>query len=244
MKKRILSISIIVFTLCMYMFSLTACFPTYGVEYVITRDYAMVTGFYGPAANVRIASSYQGYPVTHIAKEAFKDSDEIVSVTIPSSVTTIGERAFFSCSKLKSISIPKTVTNIGASAFEYCKIENITLPNNLRKLGDAAFKSCSQLKHITIPDSITSIGKDTFHSCFTLQTATIGEGVTSIGRNAFYQCSYLASVTFKDTSGWFRTASEKNWLNKKDGIEINLTDSSYNSTYFRSTHYNYYWYKI
>ena len=70
-----------------------------------------------------------------------------------------------------------------------------------------------------------------------------GNSVTSIGDYAFYGCSKLTSITFKDTSTWYRTTNSSNWQNKTGGTQTSVTNSSTNATYFTSNYYNYYWYK-
>ena len=52
-----------------------------------------------------IPSEIDGYPVTEIAKSAFKNCDGITSITIPDSVTTIGEEAFVGCPYLQFIKV-------------------------------------------------------------------------------------------------------------------------------------------
>ena len=48
-------------------------------------------------------SSTTTYKVTSIAKNAFSDSKNLTSVTIPSGVTSIGDNAFSNCTSLKSV---------------------------------------------------------------------------------------------------------------------------------------------
>ena len=59
----------------------------------------------------------QTYPVTGIAADAFKDNQDITSLTIPEGITTIGNNAFSGCVGLKVINIGKDVHSIGSKAF-------------------------------------------------------------------------------------------------------------------------------
>ncbi len=77
-----------------------------------------------------------------------------------------------------------------------------------------------------------------------LTSVVIPDSVTSIGYKAFYNCNKLTSITFKDTSTWYRTTSSSNWENKAGGTETDVTKPSDNAKYFTSTYYNYYWYKL
>ncbi len=73
---------------------------------------------------------------------------------------------------------------------------------------------------------------------------TIGDSVTSIGYYAFSGCSGLTSLTFADTSTWYRTTDPTNWNNKTDGAATDLSDPATNATYFTSTYDDYHWYKL
>ena len=57
------------------------------------------------------------YQVTSIAAYAFKDNQNITSLTIPAGITTIGDNAFNGCINLIVINIGKDVQSIGNKAF-------------------------------------------------------------------------------------------------------------------------------
>lgn len=88
------------------------------------------------------------------------------------------------------------------------------------------------------------IGSKAFYNCSNLTSVTIGNNVTRIGSYAFYNCSKLTSIVFSDTSTWYCTTNSSDWNNKTNGTSTDVTSSSSNATYFKSTYYNYYWYKL
>ena len=88
------------------------------------------------------------------------------------------------------------------------------------------------------------IGSYAFYNCSNLTSVTIGNTVTSIGSYAFENCSKLTSLIFRDNSTWYRTTSSSDWNNVTNGTRTGVTSSSSNATYFKSTYYDYYWYKI
>ena len=143
-------------------------------------------------------------------------------LVLPSYITKINQYAFYDCDSLTSVTIGDSVTSIGSYAFEYC----------------------SSLTSIEIGGSVTSIGYMAFYSCSSLTSIEIGGSVTSIGKRAFEDCSSLTSIKFNDTSTWYRTTSYDNWNNKTGGTSTNVTTPSTNATYFTSTYYEYYWYKL
>ncbi len=135
-----------------------------------------------------------------IENNAFKNSSNLVSVSIPNSVTSIGSSAFSDCTSLTNITIPNSVTSIGISAFSDCtSLTSITIPNSVTSIGDEAFRGCDSLTSITIPNSVTSIGNRAFRNCTSLTSVTIPNSVTSIGTGAFYNCTRLTSVTIPNS---------------------------------------------
>ncbi len=166
------------------------------------------------------------------------------SFTVPDSVTTIGYSAFSGCVGLTSVTLGDGVTSIGHSAFYGCVgLTSVTVPDNVTSIGDHAFSGCVGLTSVTLGDGVTTIGYSAFRDCSGLTRITIPESVTSIAYYAFYNCSSLTRVSFDDTSTWYRTTSSTNWNNKKGGESTDVTSEQTNATYFKSTYYNYYWYK-
>ncbi len=160
------------------------------------------TGRYGDAISssysgtITIPSSANGYTVTEIGYNAFRDCRNLTSITIPSSVTSIGSSAFYYCLDLTSITIPESVTSIGDAAFRDCwNLTSITIPSSVTSIGSSAFNNCQSLTSITIPSSVTSIRDATFYRCSGLISITISSSVTSIGEYAFSNCTGLTSVT-------------------------------------------------
>ena len=218
-----------------------------------TGGTATKQSYYGGSTNSTTTSTYyipnslRSVTVNggNILRGAFFKCSGLTSVTIGNSVTSIGVSAFYNCSGLTSIAIGNSVTSIGGLAFYNCSgLTSITIPNSVTSIGNYAFYNCSSLTSVTIPNSVTSIGNDAFSGCSSLTSITIPNSVTSIGNGAFYGCSSLTSIKFNDTTTWYMTTDYSGWQNKTGGTEMSVTNVSTNATYFKSTYYNYYCYKL
>ncbi len=156
--------------------------PTKGIEYTLSGDgtSCTITGMdTSESTDVIIPSSYNGVPVTSIAKNAFFKSD-ITSVVIPDSVTSIGKSAFDSCYSLSGeLVIPDSVTSIGTFAFADCyRLTSVTIEDGVTSIASGAFYGCDGLTEILIPASVTNIGLYPFANCDSLQTITVDENNT------------------------------------------------------------------
>ena len=158
------------------------------------------------------------YTVTGIDVGAFKNCNELNSVTIPESVTSIysdafngcsaltsvnmtnglkkiWDRAFVDCSNLTSITIPEGVTSIGENAFSDCvRLASIEIAASVTTIGVKAFYGCSSLTNIVLPNNITRIEIGTFYGCLSLKSISFPQNLTFIGADAFRGCNKLASI--------------------------------------------------
>jgi len=87
-----------------------------------------------------ISLNITGNALTTIPKEAFKECETLVNITIPDSVTSIENGAFSGCFNLDSVTIPNNVTEIGYRAFSQCKsITRVIIPSSVTDIGDMNF---------------------------------------------------------------------------------------------------------
>lgn len=134
--------------------------------------------------------------VTSIGRDAFSESRNLTSITIPDGVTSIGYRAFYDCSGLTSLEIPSSVTSIETVAFAGCEnLTSLTIPEGVTSIESQTFQNCYALTSLTIPSSVTSIEMMAFYNCTALASITLPDSLTSIGLGAFYGCSGLTSIT-------------------------------------------------
>lgn len=187
---------------------------------------------------IAIPSSYNGYPVTNISANGFKNNTNLTEIILPDTITTIENYAFQYCTSLTSITIPKKVKTIGTGAFSDCtQLTTIDLPQYLTSISNNIFYNCKKLTEINIPSKVTSIGAYAFQNCSLLEEVAIPEEVTYIGNSVFEGCEKLTTVNIPEKT---KTLSNRAFYNCKglknlyfDAVRL-TTPSSSNSIFYGS----------
>ncbi len=205
-----------------------------------------------------LSSNDQLYIVNTISNNAFKESSNLASISIPSSVTTISDDAFYKCSNLTQITIPDSVTSIGVNAFYQSGLTSIVIPSSVEEIGGNAFAKCSDLSsveisdgvkkigfsafyqsgvtNIIIPNSVDSIGTGVFQDCKSLVSITLSNSIKKISMNSFYGCSLLNNVTIPNSvteidTNAFRSCTSLN------SIHMSININSIGENAFTNTKY-------
>jgi len=144
--------------------------------------------------------------VTKIGIQAFRESNSLISVVLPSTLIEIESSAFADLPLLSSIKLPEGLKIIGSNAFSRCKsLKTIELPSSLIEIGSTAFEG-SGLS--TFPNpwpvGVTSIAEGMFENT-NLTKVVIPEGIKIIYSNAFASCRYLTSITLPSSIEGFGT---------------------------------------
>ena len=174
---------------------------------------------------VTIPAEVNGYKVTSIGVNAFKNCRELTKVTLPESVTIINTDAFAGCVKLAEIIFPSKVSDFNQHIFDdtpwYANqpdgplyINNllytykgempentvINVPEGCTSISNMAFASQVNLKGIELPTSLERIGYQAFLSSG-IKEIIIPANCAMIYMRAFKDCGSLEEVTFLGKTG-------------------------------------------
>lgn len=143
-----------------------------------TKEATVETAKFVEDGNVVIPASIEvdgeTYTVTSIANEAFKDVEDVETVTLPRTLKEIGKGAFSGCKALKEVVVSETATNRKVSAVRYGKIQRVATraAGDGMRIGERAFADCPVLASVTIPSTATTIGENVFNNCESLKNVT------------------------------------------------------------------------
>ncbi|MCQ2193349.1 MAG: leucine-rich repeat protein [Paludibacteraceae bacterium] len=155
------------------------------------------------ATNIEIPSTMEiegkVYKVTVIGKRAFKECENLTSVTIPDSVSEIGESAFGGCPLSPGLLLYANGTKCYGWVGDKSKCIDVIIPDSVSVIGEDAFSCCDNLTGVTIPDSVTVIDAGAFECCSSLECVSIPASVTEIQRGAFKGCVSLMKVAIPDS---------------------------------------------
>lgn len=154
--------------------------------------------------------------ITEIARDAFLDCTQLISVVLPSTLTTIGDSAFHGCTGLTHVTLPEGFTSIGDYAFANCTgLTSVVFPSTLTTIGGSAFRytgltsvdlsatkmtgiwrevffHCTGLVRVKLPRSLTRILNSAFSHCERLVSVILPSNLTLIEQRAFYSCKSLS----------------------------------------------------
>ena len=158
---------------------------------------------------------------------------EIQGVT----VKAIGTGAFQNCENLISVSIPSTVESIGSTnqigSFQGCKkLVDVQIAYGVKTIGALAFCNCESLKQVKIPESVTTIMLGTFSGCKSLEEVVIPDSVTNMNiAFSFDECVNLKHIhigkNLKRNFDTFNSAYELNDCVNLESITVSKGNENY-----------------
>ena len=182
-----------------------------------------------------IAYGGETYPVTSIAREAFRRCIYLYHVSMPNTVSEVGAFAFTDCIRLREPVRNDRIFSYLPESYE----GDYTVPDGIKTISGGAFANCKKVTTITIPNSITQVAPETFAGCKQLYepvyndhlfaympgspffgtSYTIPDGIQTIGNGAFMHNDQLTTVIMPNT---VTTIGESAFLNcpALDTIEL------------------------
>ena len=168
---------------------------------------ANIYGYTGNSEYVKIPSKINGYTITGINTQAFKNNKKLKGIIIPDTVTYVEDSLFSGCISLTDVDLGKGITVITNGMFYNCKnLESLTIPEQIERFydryrytgnsSDKPFEGCVNLKNIYFKaKDISWVGGLSLPS---LTNIVIGSTVESLPDRAFSGYKYLENVTFEN----------------------------------------------
>ena len=168
---------------------------------------ANIYGYTGNSEYVKIPSKINGYTITGINTQAFKNNKKLKGIIIPDTVTYVEDSLFSGCISLTDVDLGKGITVITNGMFYNCKnLESLTIPEQIERFydrysytgnsSDKPFEGCVNLKNIYFKAKDISLVR--YLSLPSLTNIVIGSTVESLPDRAFSGYKYLENVTFEN----------------------------------------------
>lgn len=147
------------------------------------------------------------YTVVAIGEQAFYDSTNMNSVTMPATVTRIGSGAFSDCQSIEKMVLSEAITEIPDHAFYNCTLlADVNIPDGVISIGDYAFGECTSLTNRQLPQGLLRLGKGAFSSCMAFTEVNIPASCVQISDLAFYACMNLTAINVDEGNPNFMSA--------------------------------------
>ena len=168
---------------------------------------ANIYGYTGNSEYVKIPSKINGYTITGINTQAFKNNKKLKGIIIPDTVTYVEDSLFSGCISLTDVDLGKGITVITNGMFYNCKnLESLTIPEQIERFydryrytgnsSDKPFEGCVNLKNIYFKaKDISWVGGLSLPS---LTNIVIASTVDSLPNDAFSGYNYIENVTFEN----------------------------------------------
>ena len=115
------------------------------------------------------------------------------------SIIGIGNEAFKNTRNVLYLTVPQEIKYIGVSAFEDSFLKEIDLVN-VEQICDKAFKNCSDLTQVTFRAGTTEIGTESFYGTG-ITEISFPSTMSKIGPGAFADCEFLQKIDFSGITG-------------------------------------------
>lgn len=228
MRKKISIFCIVLMCIVLFSHNIKADEPiiydsfTDGFKFIINNDgknTCTIVGYESDVYTNIIPDEINGYTVTRIGDEAFKDKNQITGkLSLPDTIISIGQEAFRNCTHLTRVNLPDSVKTIGDRAFYNCdSLEKIDL-GAVESIGNSAFYRCVSFQNtnIVMPNTLKSLGERVFAFCNIEAIKFTTRNAPRVSENTFLFFDGDVIIP-KDRAGYIGTA----WSGAiVDGVEL------------------------
>lgn len=171
-----------------------------GFAYEIQNNEITILSYDNSDIDVIIPDTIDNLPVTSIGDNAFKNNNNIKSITFGESIINVGDNAFEGCINLTNVYMNSKIINLGNSVFVGCdKLETITLssqmPYELKYLfGDDEGLIPKLLKKIKYANSSDSINTNLLKGQLNDIKIELADDMYVIPNNLFRDCTGLTNI--------------------------------------------------
>ena len=154
--------------------------------FMVSGAVCSLKSYEGEPVNLVVPAEVQGYPVTAVEAESFKNCNSLKTLSLPDSVTRIGKSAFEDCRNLEEIHFSRGLTEIESNAFCRTGLKEVRLPDGIERLGYESFGWIDSLEVVSLPPSFLENGCDSaFSGCDRLARVIVEEGKTELMSTGF-----------------------------------------------------------
>ncbi len=134
---------------------------TLDFDYEVDSTKVTVTAGGVECSDVSIPTEVEGKPVKSIGYAAFRDHQQLRSITFNGDMESVGNQAFYKCYNLGKVVFKGTVKNIERSSFNCVSALTVmVLPEGVETIGKLALAYNRRLRAVYIPDSVNQIDPD------------------------------------------------------------------------------------
>lgn len=166
-----------------------------------------------------IPEEIDGYKITRIADDAFKDKPQLTGkIEIPNSIISIGNNAFSGCPNITGVKLGNSVKEVGNSAFAECSALKTVELSNVEKIGSNVFYKCETLEStMEIPSTVKSLGDSVFYMSTVSKVVFLSNNAPTITKNTFNNNIEMKINVPKHGNGY---TAQNNWPETTDAYIV------------------------